>query len=160
MASYGEQAEYILLKNEELIDQLHIFRIYLKLKQLVSLKKMDEETKYLDNEFKYLIGTQRKENSNLIKSLDYINLMERQGMDLYVLCLEKKLTTYMYDLRYSMAMIKLYLEGQNPLINKFKDKDNNHEFEVSFSDVLKSRQMLSKSQLVLENRRKGIKTWT
>ena len=160
MVSYGEQAEYILLKNGELIDQLHIFRIYLKLKQLVSLKKMNEETKYLYNEIKYLIETQRKESSNLVKSLDYINLMERQGMDLYVLCLEKKLTTYMYDLRYSMAMIKLYLEGQNPLISKFKDKDNNHEFEVSFSDVLKSRQMLSKSQLVLENRRKGIKTWT
>ncbi len=152
-----KKTELVLINNNDLLDRLYLFRIYLKIKALFSPENTKNDLKKLYKEINYLIKTQKKDRDNLFENLEYIELMDKQGMKLYSEYLNDKLNSYLSGLRLSLAVNKLYLK--NNLYKTTRLKKYKPNIEVSFDDVLTNRQTITKQQLILEKRRKGLKTW-
>ncbi len=147
MSSLYNKVDSFLIDNTNLIDKLYFFKVYLKIKKMLSMGIKNDNISTLHDEIDYIINEQKRDRDYLISMFDYIVKMEEN------ICLKRAnniktdLILYLNELQHGLVVNEIYLDEK-----KYSLKNNapyDGDYNLSFSNIVKTRKNINEKKLIL-----------
>lgn len=151
MPNLYEKVDGFLLENTSLIDKLYLFKVYLKLKKMVSVGKDTKDITILCKELDYLIREQKNDRSNVWEIYSYIARAEQKLPTDTLVDLKNDFVIYLDQLSKGLVVNELYLLNQKGKV-AHADKYES-DFNINFENVLRNREKITNKQFVIKSKK-------
>ncbi len=138
-----------LYENFKLTDKIIGLRFLLKIKKLINLNcPADELIKFL-YEIEFILNSQRNDRDNISLIREYIDLLEKDRPDVLSNKISVDMNEYIYELQAGLIVNNLYINQKNNELKIKKPSEEIENIEITFDDVLDSREKINHKQYIL-----------